>query len=234
MKKIVCLDFDGVLCDSIDECLLVAYNTFFGRLDKKLKYVSEDIKQYFYSYRYLVRRAGGYFLIFKAFEIGMHLLDYKSFRLLERKYNGELLEFEELFFKVRNELKKNGSTWLLLHRLYPNAFEFIKNYRNRFFIITTKDYDSVERLSKHFNYYNKIIKIYSKEISSDKRYMFKKLIKLYSYDPSNTELIYVDDNVEHLESLRDLNINLFFATWGCSKVSDEKQFNAIKNLMEIV
>ena len=28
MTKIVALDFDGVICDSIDECLLVSYNAF--------------------------------------------------------------------------------------------------------------------------------------------------------------------------------------------------------------
>lgn len=28
MKRILCLDFDGVLCNSIKECALVAYNAY--------------------------------------------------------------------------------------------------------------------------------------------------------------------------------------------------------------
>ncbi len=68
MSKILCLDFDGVLCDSIDECLLTSYNAYFEKYFDKIEKINQKFKNYFYEYRYFVRPAGEYLIIYKAFE----------------------------------------------------------------------------------------------------------------------------------------------------------------------
>ena len=55
MKKILLFDFDGVICNSIDECFLISYNSFCN-IEKSnlspcntLNKISLDQKNHFYS-----------------------------------------------------------------------------------------------------------------------------------------------------------------------------------------
>ena len=61
------LDFDGVLCDSVDECMLVSYNSFNDTNIIKISDISLNFRTYFYENRYHVRPAKEYFLLCKAY-----------------------------------------------------------------------------------------------------------------------------------------------------------------------
>ena len=51
------LDFDGVICDSIDECMLTTYNSFNDTNKINISDVPSHFRKYFYEYRYHVRPA---------------------------------------------------------------------------------------------------------------------------------------------------------------------------------
>ena len=66
-EAILALDFDGVICNSIDECLITSYNAFYKMEINNISDIPDDIKSFFYTYRYYVRPAREYYLIHKAF-----------------------------------------------------------------------------------------------------------------------------------------------------------------------
>ena len=68
-------DFDGVLCNSIEECMIVSYNGYHQtQLDLNNK-ISNSMRKYFFKYRHLVRPAGEYYLIWESFYNNKNFMD---------------------------------------------------------------------------------------------------------------------------------------------------------------
>ena len=101
-NTIYILDFDGVICDSIDECMLVSYNSFNETNLINIDDVPCNFRSYFYKYRYHVRPAKEYFLLCKAFteNINLSISNFEEFRKI---YEYEMNNFESIFFQKRSE-----------------------------------------------------------------------------------------------------------------------------------
>ena len=63
----IVFDFDGVLCNSIEECMIVSFHTYHGLSLFSKNIITYDMKKYFYKYRHLVRPAGEYYLIWDSY-----------------------------------------------------------------------------------------------------------------------------------------------------------------------
>lgn len=72
-KVVYILDFDGVICDSIDECMLTSYNSFNDTNIINICEIPTQYKKYFYEYRFYVRPAKEYFLLCKAYSDNIDL-----------------------------------------------------------------------------------------------------------------------------------------------------------------
>mgnify|MGYP000483544164 CR=1 FL=1 len=65
-KRVFLLDFDGVLCNSLDECLIVSYNTYYKMDNNTIDTIPMNHRDYFYENRKIsvgeagekVKRAG--------------------------------------------------------------------------------------------------------------------------------------------------------------------------------
>ena len=69
MNKIIALDFDGVICDSIDECLLVSYFAFnnISSIDKiNFSDINYNLISSFRKYRFIVGPAKDFFFFMSA------------------------------------------------------------------------------------------------------------------------------------------------------------------------
>ena len=230
---VLALDFDGVICNSIDECLITSYNAFYESEINNVSDIPDDIKSFFYTYRHYVRPAREYYLIHKAFQKKLTNFDLKIFNQLQNKYRHESRLFEPRFYKMRSFLKQDKEHWISLHRIYDHVREFFWSYENEFFIVTTKDKDSVEILSEHFGFRKKIKDIFSKEISTDKRRLFKNLFSKYDQYLVNNKLAFVDDNEFHLAQVQDFPLELYFAAWGYSCEQHKFSFKSINKLQDI-
>lgn len=230
---VLALDFDGVICNSIDECLITSYNAFYESEINNVSDIPDDIKSFFYTYRHYVRPAREYYLIHKAFQKKLTNFDLKIFNQLQNKYRHESRLFEPRFYKMRSFLKQDKEHWISLHRIYDHVREFFWSYENEFFIVTTKDKDSVEILSEHFGFRKKIKDIFSKEISIDKRRLFKKLFSKYDQYLVKNKLAFVDDNEFHLAQVQDFPLELYFAAWGYSGKQYIHSFKPLKKMQEL-
>ena len=101
-EKVLVLDFDGVICNSIDECLLTSYNTYFGEKYKSLTSIPKDNKDFFYKHRQYVRPAREFSLIHKAFADSISDFNLDKFNTMLSKETLLLDEFEKAFFQREN------------------------------------------------------------------------------------------------------------------------------------
>lgn len=213
-QSVICLDFDGVLCDSINECLIVSYSVFYEKPVRLFDEVPVAIRDYFLRYRYFVAPAENYCLIFQAYESGIPTLTRERFDALAGADTEKRRVFGQKFFDYRNYLRKDLKAWLQLHVLFAQAHCVRDEAFPSFNIMTTKDRTSVELLAESLGFSHKLKGIYSKELSVDKYVQVQTLLRDNALDPQKTDIVFVDDNIEHLHRLDGMGLHLYHAVWG--------------------
>ena len=226
-------DFDGVICNSIDECLITTYNAFYHTELININDIPEKFKVYFYKNRHHVRPAKEYYLICEGYRKQKEL-SFSVFDKMKADYSEKMNHFENLFCLKRNFLKGRPNTWLRYHKLYKHVAQFIKEFSHKFFIVTTKDRHSVEMLAKHFKFINKIENIFSSEISTNKAVLFKYLFDQYHNFIDENKIIFVDDNEFHLADVKSFPLELYFAKWGYAGRQKFNDFQEVNSLMELM
>ena len=86
-NKLLLLDFDGVIVNSIDECLLTSFNAFqqfenTGVSVDDLSNIALPCQRYFNSNRNFVRPAAEYYLLHRAYTDNIEIIDSKSYHEL--------------------------------------------------------------------------------------------------------------------------------------------------------
>ncbi len=209
MRKILFLDFDGVLFDTVEEAYQVAINT---KMYKNQKLPLDSLNK-FRKYRYLVGPAWNYYYVMKAIFNETELIDNTVF--IE---TNDAKEFEKDFFESRKNLKvSNYKFWLKLNKQYPFLEKLQKTARSLdtlIYVITTKDKQTVQDLVNEF----KIDFINSDFIlgkDSFNQYGSKKNIILQVLKEGDYKAIFVDDLYEHLKLCEGIeNLQLIQADWG--------------------
>ena len=232
-ERIYCFDFDGVLCDSLDESLLTSYNAYFKRDARCVAEIDPALRDFFYTHRYLVRPAGEYYVLFHAFEKGETVVEEDRFLQLKPGLERERKDLAERFYAYRQRFKEDLDYWLELHRLYPECIDFLEQRSHRFFIVSNKDRESVAALSRHHGYLNRIIKIYSREMGTDKRILLQKLIEDQRLNPATNRIVFVDDHAGTLSEVQQLPIELYQAAWGYTGRLEADSFRSIHSLDEL-
>ena len=236
MRKLIALDFDGVICDSMDECMLVSYNAYFNRSqDKGIDYseITSELQIRFKKYRYLVGPAQDFYFLWKSLlstNASSSNKIVKTYHKLKNDEMGKELPFAESFYILRSKLKENHfSQWILLNPIYKQIKSFLIDIVdiNNLFIVTAKDTDSVLNILHANNIEINRKHIYGREMSLNKVKLFNKIIKETEIEPQN--IFYIEDKISHLIKVRTMGINGYLATWGYNSPSakDEAILNDI-------
>lgn len=207
------LDFDGVIIDSVNECFLVSKDIYYGFAN--FKYDINVYKKIFYAFRGLVNPPFEYIVLHKTIECYLknNSLDFKlKFAELKKGVNQDQKnKFGCLFFQLRKYYQKDINNWLSLHHIT----DFGKTLQNKklpdYFIVTTKNKESVRLLLNYFNI--KIENIfdieYYRQLGSK-----GKIISNFLDNSKYNEAVFIDDSVENLYSANDKRIKCYFADWG--------------------
>ncbi|MDA7493388.1 hypothetical protein OAL12_00345 [Akkermansiaceae bacterium] len=220
-NTVVALDFDGVVCDSINECLVTGYNAW-GRLfgnEKRWATSYNDVplalRESFRVRRYFVRPAKHYGLLINELLHGRYPRDQISFDLLAKKTSLDLDAFESTFFECREELRRQDiRAWMDLHRLYPfNNEWFAKMESSSVHVVTTKDAQSVRELNRHFGLGFDETLIWDKDRTEDKSQAILQIAEIHQCDTK--DIIFVDDHPDHLALVKEnTKAKCFWASWG--------------------
>ena len=218
-KKILFLDFDGVLFDTLKEVYLI--NRFLYKGIDLFDKVDEKNYQLYSKYKYLVYNIWMFYyynpLIFDNCE---NIIDNFKEALSNRNIQAEE-DFCNNFLKVRADLVKNNyNFWKSLETPYEFFYEIKKLYEEKtpkILIVSKKNKASIiERFNSYdFNISNN--DIYAREIL-DKYSTKGEFLNEYMNKNGFDEAIFVDDNNNNLKTCDNYpNITQILALWGNSQ-----------------
>jgi hypothetical protein len=230
MEKILFLDFDGVLFDTVYEAYNVAINT------KSYKSISLSLNNFekFSKYRSLVGPAWNYFYIMQSIKNNLLLQDNYIFKnTLESK------EFEIDFFNSRKCLKEqNYKEWLSLNKKYiflDKLEKIMEELNICVYIITTKDKQTVEDLliANNIKFINSKF-IFGKDMFN--KYGTKSNIISNILQAKTYKAIFIDDLYLHLKLCENINnLQLIQADWGYINKKDSlKYLTSINNTLDAI
>lgn len=223
MKKdqFLALDFDGVISDSILECLVTAQNAFAAFNDSEE--FSGDISQFmedeiaeFRASRVFIRRGEDYVFLRLAADQGHPLRSQDEFDEFLEIHASKRDIFRELFYNMRARLQtSNQGEWLALNPLYPEMETFLKEVKNTdsIYIVTTKDLLSVQLILE------------SRGITLDPEHMFQAtkstgkpeilLSIVESLKLQKHHIHFIDDHPGTvLEVAQNAGVSSYCAEWG--------------------
>jgi FMN phosphatase YigB (HAD superfamily) len=219
-KKIVVFDFDGVVCDSTDECMVTSWNAWEewelrDNFRNDLSEFSENYKLSFRKVRPRVRGAGEYYILLRALSEGISIDNQKIYDELEVRWQENIKPFKTIFFKARERLRSYDiNAWINLHPVFDSVMEVMKtlNDQNRLYLATLKDAKSVRLILE-----NKDLNI-KKDRLLDQAQIMSKLQALDKFRKQigcdKKDMIFIDDNVTHLIEPKYAGYSVYLSTWG--------------------
>jgi len=237
--KYVVFDFDGVVCDSTNECMVTAWNAWerWNKRDGFRQNLDEFTRSEIDNFRPLrpyVRGAGEYYILMRAINSSdVSISSQKDFDDLRQQWEDQLSPFKAIFFRERQRLRSEDlNSWIELHDVYSDVITVMKDLHNqgRLLIATLKDGESV-RLILNKNG----IDISQKDIRDQSQISSKlEALDYFVNDKKikKEELCFIDDNVTHLIKPSDNNFNVFLSGWGITM--DEHKEKARKRNIPIM
>jgi len=211
---ILALDFDGVICDSIVECLETSYQAFLtlnqGRgLPEK---IPQEWRGIFCKRRGYVRPSGNFYMLWKWItENPNKAITFNQFENLCMKNKSIIEDFSELFHGIRSKkILDNEDLFIKQNKLFPGVKKcWPDSSEYLIYIVTTKDIESVEIIMEEakLGYSD----IYGRG-SGPKSISILKIAEINMVKPS--DIIFIDDSVAHLDEVAITGCLTIHATWG--------------------
>jgi phosphoglycolate phosphatase-like HAD superfamily hydrolase len=220
MEGLVFLDFDGVICDSLLECLVSSWQGYYKlHLGKQETAVPITLRRAFSKLRPFVRAGEDFILIQELINNRFSIQSQEQFdaQLAER---GEetMARYKELFYTARHDfLANHRHYWIGLNRIYPHVYRSLRAWAASpcLYILSTKKADYIVeileandiRMDPH-----RVLSCGAKE---------KKETILRTLDERGcTSALFIDDQIDHLTAdwARDPRIIGCLASWGYVKI----------------
>jgi len=217
--KVFIFDVDGVIVDSTDECLVVAWNAN-QELQNQTRFIKspdkapQDFQSHFRQIRPYIRAMDEYLVVFEN-PWGKIISQSTFEHALSKNSNTDLNKFGNAFFKQRNKLKSQDySHWLKLHRIYPGIINLIKQVKTNYitYIVTGKDRESVLDFFREFQIEISPDHIFDKSIAKNKMAGIETIAKKETVQLN--QIIFLDDNITHLITPHNNQVQTIMASWG--------------------
>jgi len=215
-------DFDGVVCDSTDECMVTSWNAWEQwQAGKGFRTAVADFSaaecERFRTLRPRVRGAGEYYIIRRSFAEGITIPDQRTYDGLMTQWKAHIAPFAKLFFEMRDRLRNdNLPLWIDLHSVYAEVVSVMAELdrQGRLYIATLKDGKSVKLiLARHG------IEIAAERLLDESKAKSKlqALDSIRQHTACNrTDLVFIDDNVTHIVEPHASGYPVWLAAWGAS------------------
>lgn len=217
---VLALDFDGVIVDSIEECLVVAYNALAIHQRKTervagLDELDAESVEEARRIRNFIRHGQDYVFIHYALQQKISIGNQGDFDRFLGENEFLNAEFRRLFYAERERfLNDEPARWLALNPFYRGMREFVAAFqaKERFYIITTKLKENVQAIFEGagINFINENI------LSADQKLSKPRIISqlLNKHHLPAAAFHFVDDQVDTLIKAQVTGVNLYLARWG--------------------
>lgn len=220
IPDLLALDFDGVIADSIAECMIVGYNAHAGleNTDPKVTH-GDDIeagrRDEFKRLRRFIRSGQDYVYIFLAIDKAVRIENQDDFDEFLQEYASRKNEFHDAFYRERERLfLHHRRLWTSLNPLYPGMTEFLKAFYppDRLHIITTKPLSYVYEILKAHGIRLRHENCFQAGGDVSKAQIITDLLKKKAVAPSRFH--FIDDQIDTLIKAARENIRCYLAGWG--------------------
>jgi hypothetical protein len=209
------IDFDGVLCDSVLECLASSWYAYFI-LHKQEHPVAMSLqtRRRFSALRPYIRSGADYVLIQELIDKNIDIASQSGFdSYLDGAANADRADrYEKLFYAARAHLLETyAGSWINLNPLYAHVRPRLQIWSGsqHFFILSTKQPAYIARILQA----NNIRMPYERILKSPARGKID-IIRSHLQSGPIRKAVLVDDQLDHLISPRDPCITPYLASWG--------------------
>lgn len=255
--KVLAIDYDGVIVDSVLDSLFVSHNAYLelmGQTSKSIfggekftfhnwqeiqeKYVYEI--DYYRSLRPYIRVATDYGLIQKLLEEKRCIKNQQEFDEFRDTVKFDFKKFYKLFYEERKRLQEiSFDDWLKLIPSYPEIVAGINQLvqdKVKVVVATSNRKEFITRVF-HPNYYNIAVKeedILDVTMGEDKSRQIEYIARTYKVEYEN--ISFIDDQLSHLIQTRSLGISVYLAGWSYAteEQKEEAKFEGIPIIEEAV
>jgi phosphoglycolate phosphatase-like HAD superfamily hydrolase len=212
--SLLVLDFDGVICDSIDECFAsswAAYHTLF--LNDARADPPPEVRRGFALLRPFIRTGEDFLIIQEALAASSPVTDQAGFDELSQRAGPEMrARFRELFYQARSEmLARDRESWLSLNRIYPHMKKAFTRMASKapVFVLSTKKPQFVAEILAA----NDIRLPQKRILLSDDVPKLGDTERLRA-DGGFESAILIDDQIDHLRDNGNARVRGMLAAWG--------------------
>jgi len=210
------VDFDGVICDSRQECLITSHaayrRAFFGRKEAfAAAAIAPEAGSRFVSNRYLARTAREFALLWDLIDAARPIDEDEWEQVRSTADEARLARFHDVFYSTRYEwMRQDLPGWISTHRFFPEMRAALMKWlaQGRAHIVSSKDSRSIMALLEHHG-----IEIAESMVGGceggDKIEHFRRL-----RETNSGELAFIDDNIDNLRTARGSGIAGCLASWG--------------------
>ncbi len=216
--RVLALDFDGVISDSAPEAFAVALRTYTGLRPASPLQETEELYAGFVELMPLGNRAEDYAVILAALEEKAVIADQADYDSFYRQQDAEQLRaFHERFYQARTAwAERDPDGWRRMLSPYPDMLEILHRRASQvtLAIATAKDRFSVGMLLHDYG----IASLFREDLVLDKETGVTKRSHLerlqQSLEVPFDAITFVDDKVNHLDTVAGLGVRCGLAAWG--------------------
>jgi len=214
MPKAVAFDFDGLLVDGLNECVLVSWNGFHEKgLDafgaEGLDAVPAHFIDTFKNHRNFSRHLGHFA---SPFYLPRHFSSQAEFDAAFASLDtGAVEDFVMRASEYRSLARhRHYQRWLQYHVYYPGVERLLKNLACPTYVVTGKDAASVDELLRRAGIMVPAERIFGE--CRDKVPVLKQIADTEGVDAM--DLSFFDDNVMNACGAHESGFTSYWATWG--------------------
>jgi phosphoglycolate phosphatase-like HAD superfamily hydrolase len=211
-RRLLFLDFDGVICDSIDECFVSSWIAHFQADAQPLPAsLPIEMRTRFARLRPFIRSGKDYVVIQKLISDGREVVDQRAFDAALRAEGPEgMARAKETFYDARSGLLAlDRAYWLSLNRVYPHVHAPLAAvaHRDDVLVLSTKKSEFIVEILAA----NGIRFPIERVIYTGSRTKSEIIVAMLA---GADRAVLVDDQIDHLLGCTDPRIESHLALWG--------------------
>jgi hypothetical protein len=212
------LDFDGVICDSREECMVTSFNACRRlRGDHELDFDENSIplkdRLLFRKYRFLARTAQEFKLLWDLIRSEQAIAANRLIRDQVVADESELADYRRCFYDVRVEWRERDlPSWLSANPIFGDVAARAIRWMEagRLAVVSAKDTDSILIIMHSNGFPLDPCVVRGMDEASDKGEFFGEIRTCHPDD----RVVLIDDHIENLMLAKPLGFELCLATWG--------------------
>lgn len=216
MQKVIALDFDGLICDGLNECILVTWNGHYGKdlsafSDEGLASIPVEFVERFKHCRNFAKHLGHF--IVPLVDLMTPIISQNDFQAI---YAAIAPKVVDRFIKQVTEYRhwsrqEKSAEWLHHHSLYPGMERFLSQLDLPItYIVTAKDSKSVREILSSAGIQFDESRIFGEQ--NVKIEALRQITHLEGIPPHC--LHFFDDNILNVVEAQKAGYIAYWATWG--------------------